>query len=308
MSRFLPVLCLLAALGGLSLGAGPAVAQDGGPADVPTRPGTPPPSDAGPAPFKRDLRLTPKYAAPVAPPVPTTPPSPLFSDTPPTIPAVSAFSQVVVPERTEITLILDKDLKSGATKIGAEVPYRVARDVYSPGPAHLLLIPAGAHGYGKVTQSRRRGLFGRGGRLEFTCEYVVAPDGTRIPLRSGPVQGKGHGRPGGVVAAVVFPPLLLLNGRDVTVHQGREVTAYVNVDTLVGDLTVAQDRPVPAPAGQTLFSLADGSELVGSLVSFDGTAYTVRTPTGSRSLAAADVRAMRMLSADTPAPSSSVSQ
>ena len=113
------------------------------------------------------------------PPVPLLPsPLPVAS-----LPLTSN-DKIVLPERTEVRVRLQEDLKSGANKEGEEVPFVVAADVY--GPNHILLIPAGANAYGKVTKSSRRDWLGKPGKLAFSCDYVFTSDGTHIPLRLGP--------------------------------------------------------------------------------------------------------------------------
>lgn len=79
-----------------------------------------------------------------------------------TAPAITVpAGSVEVPERTEVKVELQEDLKSGANKTGEEVPYKLAEDVYGPG--HVLLMTAGTAAFGKITKSSRRGMFGKAG-------------------------------------------------------------------------------------------------------------------------------------------------
>jgi hypothetical protein len=218
--------------------------------------------------------------------------------------APSPSGKIILPEKTEVKLSLEKDLKSGADKVGEVVRYEVERDVFSPFPAHVLLIPAGAEAFGTVTKSSRRGMLGKSGKLEFTCEYVQAPDGTHIPLRSAPTKEKGRNNTGTSVAvAVLFAPVaLLMNGRDITVHKGQEFVSYVDEDTALAD--PKKEVPAPTPSvvpsapqatGQTLFTLNDGSQFVGTIQSFDGTTYVIATNAGRRDVSAASVKSMQAL-------------
>lgn len=232
-----------------------------------------------------------------------------FAQTPPAVPSAS---KVVLPESTEIKLTLEKSLKSGAEKVGEEVPYEVARDVYTPFPDHILLIPAGTPAFGKVTRSSRRGMLGKGGKLEFTCDYVRALDDTHIPLRSEKTTASGRSNSGANVAAVLLfaPGYLLINGRDITVDKGKELIAFVDQETLLTDphdrAAGMQSAPAAAPpasglvSAQTLFTLKDGSQIVGSLASFDGVSYVVATPSGSQTISAANVASMHALTAGSP--------
>lgn len=230
-------------------------------------------------------------------------------------PVTPSSSKVVLPESTEIKLTLEKSLKSGADKVGEEVPYEVARDVYTPFPAHILLVPAGTPAFGKVTRSSRRGMLGKAGKLEFTCDYVRALDGTHISLRSEKTTASGRSNSGANVAAVLLfaPGYLLINGRDTTVDKGKEITAFVDQETLLTDPhdrpAQPQFAPVAGPTSplssqaistQTLFTLKDGTQIVGSLVSFDGVSYLVATPSGSQIVSAANVASMHALTAGSP--------
>lgn len=141
--------------------------------------------------------------------------------------------KVTVPERTEVRVSLRQDLKSGASKEGAEVPFEVDRDVY--GPNNKLLIRAGTPAYGKVTESKRRGILGKSGKINFTCDYIRLPDGTRIALRSESLRKAGKDNQGASIAAAILltPFALLLSGKDVEVKTGTEFTMFVDANTTI---------------------------------------------------------------------------
>lgn len=222
--------------------------------------------------------------------------------------------KIVLPEGTEIKLTLEKSLKSGAEKVGEEVPYEVARDVYTPFPAHILLIPSGTPAFGKVTRSSRRGMLGKGGKLEFTCDYVRALDGTHVALRSDKAIASGRSNAGANVAAALLlaPGYLLINGRDISVEKGKEMTAFVDQETLLSDPHAALSAAsasaplsalpqAPTASSLSLFTLKNGSQIVGTLASFDGTNYLVATPAGTQSLRVDSVASMHALAAAPPA-------
>jgi len=135
--------------------------------------------------------------------------------------------KIVLPERTEVRVRLNQNLKSGVDKQGEKVLFVVSAAVY--GPRHVLLIPAGASAYGKVTKSSRRGWIGKPGKLAFTCEYVLTADGTHVPLRSDPLERQGHNIQADVVCTGLSP--FIMNGKDVTAHKGEEFTVCVNENT-----------------------------------------------------------------------------
>lgn len=254
-----------------------------------------------PMPTNRRVQLTPLIAAltlGLSLPVPMT-----LAQAPTVAPAPIAPAQAapagttILPERTPIQVRLDNELKSGGSKTGEEVPFTVVSDVYSPN--HTLLITAGSSAYGKVTRSSRRGVFGKAGKLDFTCDYVVAPDKTHVPLRAQPMGGSGRNNTGAMVATAILlaPIAILMNGRDVTIHKGQEFTMYVDKDTPVQPFLPPSSVPVAAAPGKSLFLLQNGSQVTGSLVSFDGATYTITTDQGTQTLKAADVKSVYALAA-----------
>ena len=216
----------------------------------------------------------------------------------------TASSQVSIPEGTLVHLTLLKELKSGGSKGGEDVPFEVSQDVYGPG--HVLLIAANALAFGKIQESSRRGIFGKGGKLKFTIDYVLAPDKTHIPLRSDPqiVRGRDN-RTTAIATAILFAPIaMFINGHDVSVKKGEQFTMYVNALTLAPSpyaapiLPAAPAVPVVIPASavaapaQSVFIFANGAQAVGTLISFDGASYTVSTAKGMRKFTAAAIKAV----------------
>ena len=226
--------------------------------------------------------------------------------------AAPTSGAAVLPKGTPVRLRLENDLRSGRDKVGEPVLFTVAQDVY--GPNHVLLLPHGAIAYGHVTASSGRGAFSRNGRLSFTGDYAAAADGVRVPLnftvtvengRSedtavGIVGGSytagkiydsynGTDAPGGTFEssvvtadAAVDAGRLLAKGEDATATQGRIYEAVVAADTPVTS-PLAQ-----AAASEQLFLLKNKTQVVGTLVSFDGKTYTVETAVGSKILRATD--------------------
>ena len=230
-------------------------------------------------------------------------------------PAVAA-GQVSVPEGTVVHLALLKDLKSGGSKGGEDVPFEVSQDVYGPG--HALLIAAGTPAYGKIMESSRRGIFGKAGKLKFTIDYILAPDKTHIPLRSDPqlVRGKDN-RTTAIATAILFAPVaMFINGHDVSVKKGEQFIMYVNAPTVAqspsaipaptpdalaappaASASFAPAAVLPAAPAQSLFTFANGAQAVGTLISFDGSTYTVSTTRGMRQFKKAAITSIHTLAA-----------
>jgi hypothetical protein len=141
-------------------------------------------------------------------------------------------SPTVLKEGTLVLLQTEEKMVSGHTPEGAAVRYKVVRDVVAPGGQ--LLVAYGAHGDGKVTRSRRRGMFGKAGQLEFTVESVTAVDGTRVPLRSSQqIAGKDNKQVVIVTTLLLSVLSVFVHGKDVELPAGTEVAAYVDHDTEV---------------------------------------------------------------------------
>lgn len=209
-----------------------------------------------------------------------------------------ARAQVVVPERTEVRVTLNDEIKSGLNKTNEEVAYTVASDVYSPD--HKLLIPAGTPAFGTITKSSRRGMFGKGGKLDFTCEYVRMPDGTHIPLRSNPLGTRGKDNAAASVATAVLlaPVAIFINGKDVTIKKGTEFKVYVDKTTAAAATSATAPAAVPPAAsapqvpGKSLFTLKDGTQIIGVNIGLDNGIYTVGTDAGEKKIPAAKVKSI----------------
>ena len=234
-------------------------------------------------------------------------------------PAALPADKILVPEGTQVHFSLLKDLKSGGNKAGEEVPFEVAKDVYGPG--HVLLIPADTPAFGKILQSNRRGMFGQSGKLKFSIDYILAPDKTHILLRADAQLVRGKDNRGAAVATAVLLSVLgmFINGHDVTVKKGQDFTMYVNANTVAPSPLVAPTpTPTPAapsppppavrpsasaqsPSAQSLFMFANGGTAVGTVLSFDGSTYTVSTTKGMRRFKAAAIKSISPLSATTTA-------
>ena len=187
------------------------------------------------------------------------------------------------------------------------MPFEVAKDVYGPG--HVLLIAADTPAFGKVIESSRRGMFGKSGKLKFSIDYVLAPDKTHIPLRADAQIARGKdNRTASIATAILLAPVaIFINGKDVSVNKGQDFVMYVNTDTVTQSPLIAftpalaADVPAAAPTSQSLFLLTNGTQVQGTLLSFDGSQYSVATSQGIRTLKATDIKSVYAL-APIPAP------
>ena len=161
----------------------------------------------------------------------------------------AAENNILIPERTEVKLSLLTDMRSGAAKENAEVPFEVEKDVKDD--KGNLLIKAGTPAFGKVLKSKRHGAFGAPGKLDFTCDYIQLQSGAKINLRESSLAAYGRDNRTATVAgtAILIAPIaLFIHGRDVTVKKGTEYIMYVDKSASVVPDTTPSPAPVaPAP-------------------------------------------------------------
>ena len=198
--------------------------------------------------------------------------------------AVKSATAAVLKEGTLVLLQTEDKLVSGRVAEGAPVRYKVARDVIGPGGQ--LLVAYGSFAEGRVTRSRRRGMFGKAGQLEFTVDSATAVDGTRVPLRSS-IQMAGKDNKGTVIATALLLTVftVFVSGKDVELPAGTEVAAYVDHDTVIG-------APQEAPPGGVLRgepeeTVTISKPVAGQTFAGDGTIQVtlIVTPEGKFALA-----------------------
>lgn len=164
------------------------------------------------------------------------------SQAPPT-PSPEA-ANIVLQDGTPIRLSLAVPLSSKTAKVGDEVSFEVVAPVVVDG---LVVIPRGAAGVGKVTQSRKPGLAGRPGELAVSVNRLYLADHSSVPLRGQPQSAKGvEGSvqyPAGVRGfdnLLVMPAFLVLSLLDAGSHAAAPVGTLVS-GYLEGDMTLDRE-------------------------------------------------------------------
>lgn len=209
-------------------------------------------------------------------------------------------AKVVIPELTEVPVILKDEIQSGGNKAGSELLFFVAQDVYGPG--HTFLIARGTPALGHIVQSHTYSTFGRAGKLVLRCDYVLAQDKTRIPLRGVHQEVRGRASNGdaaviglayGVAGAIVD---LFVYGKDAKLHIGKTYNVYVNADTLTETPTPNEepDDHAGVVPGEAFALLKDGSWAIG-LVRQVGNNYVFTNSGGSQTVKILDVRSLEYL-------------
>ena len=119
---------------------------------------------------------------------------------------------------------------------GQSISVRVKFNVVSK---KKTLISAGALGSATVSDIRKRGIFGRAGRMELTIQSVQAVDGQQVLLSGIPmtIEGKSNATLAWIVSIVLFLTTfiggavgLLIKGKDAEFRAGTQLNSSVASD------------------------------------------------------------------------------
>jgi hypothetical protein len=142
---------------------------------------------------------------------------------------------LILLDGTPVKLSINRSVSSGSASVGEQVDFSVKEDVAANG---VVVIPKGSLAIGKVTEAVPKRRMGRAGKLEIVLDYVRLADTEKASVRA-VKDAKGQNRKGGMTVGIVAtgllfwpaaPLFLLMHGKDITVPQGAEVTAYVSGD------------------------------------------------------------------------------
>jgi acyl-coenzyme A thioesterase PaaI-like protein len=170
--------------------------------------------------------------------------------------AKATGNTVKLADGEKIRLVLAEDLSSATANIGDRINFNVAEDLKV---GDSVVIGKGASAVGSITEAKKKGMLGRGGKLNMQMEFVKAVDDQNVRIRA-TVSREGDDKTGKTVAVFVLagPFALLVKGKDIVVHAGAEYPAYVdeNKDIIASTNTDynpagGQAPPVAAPAVAT---------------------------------------------------------
>jgi len=155
-----------------------------------------------------------------------------------------------VPDGTTVRLSLSESLSSATNQVDDPVNLEVTEDVKV---GDVVAIRRGTTARGHVVEVEPKRRLGRAGKLNFSLDYVKAPDGTNIRLRASSAR-KGEDKTGTViVGSVLLSPLfMIMRGKDVNIPKGTSFTAYVDGDREItlGGPPAATTAVTPAPPGE----------------------------------------------------------
>lgn len=136
---------------------------------------------------------------------------------------------------TPIKLRLSQTISSADAKVGQEIPFEAIEETKVD---DVVVIAKGATAIANVTEADHKKSMGRAGKLNISITYIRLSDNEKAALRA-VKESKGGGHVGAMTGAIVatsivfFPaaPLFLfIHGKDVTIPQGTEITAFVQGD------------------------------------------------------------------------------
>jgi hypothetical protein len=201
------------------------------------------------------------------------------------VPSTPPLSHTLL-DGTPVKLRLSQTISSADTKVGQEIPFEVVEDISVD---QVVVLPKGATAIATVTATEHKKSMGRAGKLDIAISYARLKDQEKVALRA-TQENKGGGHVGAMTGAIVatsiifFPaaPLFLfIHGKDITIPQGTEITAFVEGDMHLNMANFGVTPPElvtgPATAATTQASLVIDSTPPGADIEIDG-AFVGNTP------------------------------
>ena len=164
-------------------------------------------------------------------------------------PAAGLTGPFKLEDATPVKLRLQRNLSSADAQTGDRVDFDALEEITVNG---VVVIPKGSIAWGTITEAQAKRRMGRGGKLDVNIDAVRLADGEKCALRA-VKEGQGGSHTGAMTAGIVAtalvawpaaPVFLLMHGKDITIPEGTEITAYVNGDT---KLDLAKFTSPPAP-------------------------------------------------------------
>jgi hypothetical protein len=154
---------------------------------------------------------------------------------------------------TPVKLKLNRTISSADAHVNDTVDFEVLEQV----TVHdKIVISRGSIALGTVTEAEPKRRMARGGKLNVNIDSVRLTTREKIPLRAvKDVKGGGHvgAMTGAMVAtAIVFfpaaPLFLFMKGKDITIPEGTEITAYTSEDIPLDASKFAPDPTISSAA------------------------------------------------------------
>jgi len=156
---------------------------------------------------------------------------------------------------TSVPLRMEEGLDSNDKTVreGNQFRMSVAQNVML---GNMVVIPAGSPATGEITDLRRKGMWGKSGRI--TARVLNVRVGDRLIRLTGNFDDKGTTGTAGVVTAVVFVPIagFFMTGTSAKIAAGAGVKAFLDED-----LTIVAPQPSIAAGATTAVAVSPAASV-----------------------------------------------
>jgi hypothetical protein len=181
--------------------------------------------------------------------------TPVIASPAPQAAIISPATGNVLRAGVEVPLRIEEGLNSNDKTVreGQQFRMSVANSVML---GNTVVIPAGSPATGEITDVRRKGMWGKSGRI--VARVLNVRVGDRLIRLTGNFDDKGVTGTAGVVAAIAFVPIagFFMTGTSANIPAGSGVKAFLDED-----LTVAVPQPVaPVQSAAPVQAAASGQQ------------------------------------------------
>jgi hypothetical protein len=150
---------------------------------------------------------------------------------------------------TEVMVATLEELNSKTSRVGDRVRMEVIEAVSLHGQ---VVIPAGTPAVGEVTLVKKKGMWGKSGKLEFKPLFIKMGD-RQIRISANAIRDKGKAGTAGVVASVAFLPLagFLVTGTSANIPPHTNVAAQLDEDLPIVFAAPVAPQPLVVPGATT---------------------------------------------------------
>jgi hypothetical protein len=133
---------------------------------------------------------------------------------------------VVIPDGTELSVVTTETISSKTATEGDPITFKVDEDLKIDG---VVVIAKGAIVKGTISDAKKNGHFGKGGKLSVRIESTQTVDKQPIKLRASKGR-EGDDKTGTTVALVVlFGPLgFLKHGKNAEIKEGTKIKVFTD--------------------------------------------------------------------------------
>lgn len=174
-------------------------------------------------------------------------PSPTMAPAAPVAVILPSTTESVLRAGTEVPLVMSETINSNNKSLrpGQRVRMEVAQSVTLGG---TVVIPAGSPATAEITDIRRKGMWGKSGRIEARVLNVRVGD--RLIRLSGTFDDKGVTGTAGVVTSIALVPLagFFVTGTSANIPAGSGVKAFLDEDLRIA--VAAAPAPTPTPVAR----------------------------------------------------------